>query len=80
VTVATLILSAALSILVASLSADAQQPGKVARIGMLSTTPLDHPQSRAGLDQFWQALGELGYVEGRNVVIEHRSADGRIGE
>ena len=62
----------------APLAAEAQQPAKVLKIGMLSTTPLEHPQARAGLDQFRQALGELGYVEGRNIVIEHRSAEGRV--
>ncbi len=60
------------------LAAEAQPAGKVPKIGMLSTTPLEHPQARAGFDQFRQALGELGYVEGRNIVIEHRSAEGRV--
>ena len=64
--------------LAAPLAAEAQQAAKVLKIGMLSTTPLEHPQARAGLDQFRQALGELGYVEGRNIVIEHRSAEGRV--
>jgi ABC-type uncharacterized transport system substrate-binding protein len=60
------------------LAAEAQEAAKVPTIGMLSTTPLEHPQARAALGQFRQALGELGYVEGRNLVIEHRSAEGRV--
>ena len=77
-TVTMLSFAVALSILVGPRDADAQQPVKVAKIGMLSTASLEHPQARAGLDQFRQALGELGYVEGRNIVIEYRSADGRV--
>src|SRR4030095_11683860 len=58
--------------------APAQPSAKVARIGMLSTTSLEHPQLRAALDEFRQAMADLGHVESRNMVIEHRSAEGRV--
>src|SRR5262245_54008230 len=56
----------------------AQQSAKISRIGIISTTSLEHPQARAGLDQFTRALEELGYIEGRNLVIENRSAEGSV--
>jgi putative ABC transport system substrate-binding protein len=56
------------------LSAEAQQPKKVPRIGILS--PLSSSADDL-LDAFRQGLRELGYVEGRNIVIEYRSAEGR---
>ena len=59
----------ALAILFAPLAAEAQQAGKVVRIGYLSFSapaPLD--------DVFKQALRDLGWVEGQNLVIEYRSA------
>ena len=59
-------------------AADAQQPAKVPRIGMLLTLSPEHPEGRAPLAQFRQALRELGYVEGRNIVIEYRWAEGRV--
>jgi putative ABC transport system substrate-binding protein len=71
-------LTVALCILAAPGAATAQQPEKVAKIGMLTTTRLEHPQARAGLEQFRQALGELGYVEGRSFIIELRSAEGMV--
>lgn len=51
--------------------AAAQAPGKVYRIGFLDTTPA--AANAANLDAFRQGLKELGYVEGRNIVIEYRS-------
>jgi ABC-type uncharacterized transport system substrate-binding protein len=78
VTLAKLRLAVAVCALATSLPAGAQSPEKVFKIGMLTTTRLEHPQARAGLEQFRQALGELGYVEGRNIVLELRTADGRI--
>jgi putative tryptophan/tyrosine transport system substrate-binding protein len=54
--------------------AQAQQPKKVPRIGILS--PLSSSADDL-LDAFRQGLRELGYVEGRNIVIEYRSAEGR---
>src|SRR5216684_8221052 len=61
------------SLLTAPLAAPAQQPsGKTARIGFLFfvTSPfLD--------EEFRQGLRELGYVEGRNIKIEYRSAEGK---
>ncbi len=56
----------------------AQQPPKVARIGCLVTGSLESPEARAMLDPFRQGLREHGYVEGQNIVIEYRSADGKI--
>src|SRR5262245_14222076 len=55
------------------LGARAQQSGKVARIGYLS------PSARQPRDvAFRQRLQELGYVEGTNVFIEYRSAEGKF--
>src|SRR5437660_7070332 len=57
------------------LPAPAQQAGKVYRIGILEAIPA--AQNAANLDALRNGLRELGYVEGRNLVIEYRSADGR---
>ena len=57
----------------------AQQPGKMTRVGFLSTGPAPTPATPyAPLQAFRQSLDELGYVDGRDVVIETRWAEGRI--
>jgi len=56
-------------------AAEAQQAAKVARIGYLSTTLAGSPLLR---EAFHQGLRELGYVEGSNVVIENRAAEGKL--
>ena len=56
-------------------SAAAQQPKKVPRIGYLTNTPLLVYQEL--LDAFRQGLRDLGYVEGKNIVIEWRSGEGK---
>ena len=53
----------------------AQQPGKVWRIGMLETISM--ALNAANLNAFLKGMQELGYVEGRNFVIDYRSAGGR---
>jgi putative ABC transport system substrate-binding protein len=63
------------SLILAPLVAEGQQTGKIYRIGMLETTSM--ALNAANLDAFRQGLRELGYVEGRNFMIEYRSADGR---
>src|SRR5262245_7543718 len=55
------------------LAAQAQQPAMPV-IGLLSGT--DREASR--LDAIWRGLNEAGYVEGRNVAIEYRWAEGRL--
>src|SRR5437870_7876149 len=55
--------------------AQAQQPTKVPRIGFLVATSLSDISDR--LDAFRQGLRELGYVEGKNIVIEWRYAEGK---
>src|SRR6476659_4433609 len=60
----------------APLAAEAQQAGKVPRIGFLSlTSPADRPPL---LDAFRQGLRELGWVEGQNIVIDYRYAEDRV--
>src|SRR5438132_4364234 len=64
-------------LLTAPLAAEAQQAGRVPRIGFLSlTSPSDRPPL---LDAFRQGLRELGWVEGQNIVIDYRYAEGRVG-
>ena len=64
------------TLLAAPLAADAQQAGKVPRIGFLSaTSPSDRPLL---LDAFRQRLRELGWVEGQNIGIDYRYAEGRV--
>ena len=58
------------------LSAEAQQPGKVPRIGYLTVTTLSAISDRT--EAFRQGLRELGYVEGKNIVIEWRYAEGKL--
>ncbi len=64
-----------LVILAAPLATDAQPPPKIPRIGYLGPT-----SSSAGarlLESFRQGLRELGYVEGQNIFVDYRWAEGR---
>jgi ABC-type uncharacterized transport system substrate-binding protein len=58
-----------------SYSASAQQPKKVTRIGYLS--PVDAATDSPRADGIRLALRELGYIEGQNIAIEYRYAEGR---
>ena len=58
-------------LLALSFSADAQQPKKVPVVGFLAGT------SASTVDAFRQGLRDLGYIEGKNIVIEYRYAEGR---
>jgi putative ABC transport system substrate-binding protein len=60
------------------LAVRAQQPNKMPRIGFLATGSLELPETRATLNAFRQGLGELGYFDGRNIVIEVRAADSKM--
>jgi len=57
-----------------SIRARAQQAGKGYRIGVLETIPAS--QNTANLDALRKGLRALGYIEGQNLTIEYRSADG----
>src|SRR5215831_16599539 len=59
-------------LLALSVPAEAQQPKKVPRIGYLSTASPPSPVVEA----FRQGLRERGYVEGQNIVIAYRYAEG----
>jgi len=69
-------LSFALAILAAPLAADAQQQAKVARIGVLGEPTASTYATR--IEAFKQGLRELGYVEGQNIAIEYRWAEGNL--
>jgi putative tryptophan/tyrosine transport system substrate-binding protein len=58
-------------ILASVLFAEAQQPGKVPRIGYLADAGFSPPQA------FLQGLRDLGYVEGKNIAFEYRTTDGK---
>jgi putative ABC transport system substrate-binding protein len=55
--------------------AEAQQPGKVPRIGYLTAVALSAYSTR--MEAFRQGLREHGYVEGKNILIEWRLSEGR---
>ncbi|HEV2056975.1 MAG TPA: ABC transporter substrate-binding protein [Methylomirabilota bacterium] len=61
-------------IVVAPLAAQAQQAAKIARIGYLTPNLAASPHTH---EAFRQGLRDLGYIEGRNVVIEYRDDEGK---
>ena len=71
----------ALSVFVAMLfapgfSAEGQQPAKVPRIALLS--PVSPSAASPYIEAFRRGLRELGYTEGKNIVIEYRFAEGKL--
>jgi ABC-type uncharacterized transport system substrate-binding protein len=65
------------SLLAAPLAAEAQQAGKVWRIGVLAGSPPTTPEAARPWEALMLRLRELGYVEGQNLVVERRWAEGR---
>src|SRR2546425_12294178 len=70
-------IAAACVLFSAPLAVEAQQPGKVYRVGILTDKASDPAEAR-----LWQAfrlgLRELGWIEGRNILIEFREAEGNF--
>src|SRR5438045_2735579 len=67
-------IASALAFLAAPLVADAQQMGKVARIGVL--LPQSASLSGSNIAALREGLHQLGYIEGQSIIIEYRFADG----
>ena len=67
-----------LSVLISASSqlAEAQQAGRVPRIGLLVPSSPSFYSSR--IEAFRQALRDLGYVEGKNIAIEYRYTEGEL--
>lgn len=65
----------ATAILISTPSAQAQQPAKIPRIGILIVPPSSFFSAR--VEGFRQRARELGYVEGKNILIEYRYAEGK---
>jgi len=65
----------AVVLLAVGVTAEAQQPKKVPRIGFLSVTSSGQDPR---LEAFRQGLREMGYVEGKNFTLEYRSAEGKF--
>ena len=63
-------------LLALSVPAEAQQPGKMPRIGVLISTSPSAAARR--VQAFKQGLRELGYIEGKNIVLEYRYAEGKL--
>src|SRR5436190_20874156 len=71
----TFISAVVVGVLAAQTISFAQVQSKIWRVGMLETIPAT--SNAANLDAFRQGLREMGYIEGRNLMIEYRSSDGR---
>jgi putative ABC transport system substrate-binding protein len=70
------ILTGAISLSIASLLASAQSPKPLPRIGYVSANVAPAAPT---LEAFRQGLGELGWIEGQNIVLEWRSTAGQDG-
>ena len=58
------------------LAAQAQQPARMRRIGVLMSVAADDPRSPVGIAAFLQGMAELGWTDRRNMVIDYRWAAG----
>jgi len=58
-------------------TAAAQSPEKAARVGYLNPSSSSDPARQRRFEAFRQGLRELGYVEGQNIAIESRWAEGK---
>jgi putative ABC transport system substrate-binding protein len=66
----------AVALLAVGVVAEAQQPKKVPRIGYVGGT--DDPSTPGGfVNALRQGLRDLGYIEGKNILFEYRSAEGK---
>ncbi|MGH7771225.1 MAG: ABC transporter substrate binding protein, partial [Candidatus Binatia bacterium] len=70
-----LVLVLIIAVLGAGPIAEAQQPAKIPRIGVLLSASRSFTSTRT--DAFLQGLRELGYIEGQNIAIEYRYAEGK---
>jgi putative ABC transport system substrate-binding protein len=66
----------AVILLTVAVVTEAQQPKKVSRLGYLS--PVDAATDSPRAEGIWLALRELGYIEGQNIAIEYRYAEGKV--
>ena len=57
--------------------AQAQQPKKVPRIGFVSGTGDTNNPGEPHFEAFRRGLRDLGYIEGKNIVVEYRYAEGK---
>jgi putative ABC transport system substrate-binding protein len=64
------------SLFALSFPVEAQQTGKVAHIGFLDQSSAS--VSAVRLEAFWQEIRKLGWIEGKNITIEYRFAEGKI--
>src|SRR5215831_786475 len=65
----------ALSVLLEPIAARAQESGKIPRVGSLA--PRNRTDAAPFVDAFLQGLRDFGWIEGKNIVIEYRWAEGR---
>ena len=70
-----LLILVAMMLLAVGVTAQAQQPARIHRIGILS--PVSGSVFPARVEAFRQRLRQLGYVEGKNILIEYRYAEGK---
>jgi putative ABC transport system substrate-binding protein len=61
-----------------ALAADARPPARIARIGILSAASPALLAQFGILEPFFRGLRELGYIEGQNLVVEYRLAEGKL--
>jgi len=71
-----LLLTLALGLFMVPLAGEAQQAVKIPRIGFLSLSSPSDPAMPRRLEAFWQGLRTLGWVEGQNITVERRYAEG----
>lgn len=73
-----LVVALSFVLLVAPVAAETQQTGRIYRLGILTpAAPPTGPDSRRGYLETIEVLREIGYVEGQNLLVERRYAEGR---